>query len=80
MIYGAFSRNHFMEGCFMFQWGGGGGCFSDGGDLIFKWGGCPMGGISFDDGGGVRKKLLDGRGCPHALPTMGNPVGALCIS
>ena len=29
----AFSRNHFIEGCFTFQWGGGvGGCFSDGGD------------------------------------------------
>ena len=22
IIYCAFSRNHFMEGCFMFQWGG----------------------------------------------------------
>ena len=39
-----------MEGCFMFQWGGVGGCFSDGG--------CPMGGgggIGFGGGGGVEK-------------------------
>ena len=31
IIYCAFTRNHFMEGCFMFQWGGGGGGFLDGG-------------------------------------------------
>ena len=35
-----------------------------------------MGGVGFDGGGEVRKKLLDGEGaappCPH--PTMGNPV------
>ena len=56
-----------MEGCFSFQWGLG---------LFFRWGWCPMGGVGFDGGGEVRKKLLDGEGaappCPH--PTMGNPV------
>ena len=30
IVYCAFTRNHFMEGRFAFQWGGGG-CFSDGG-------------------------------------------------
>ena len=29
IIYCAFSRNHFMEGCFTFQWEGS--CFSNGG-------------------------------------------------
>ena len=29
-----------MEGCFTFQCGEGG-CFSDGGGFIFKWGGAP---------------------------------------
>ena len=33
IIYCAFSRNHFMEGCFMFQWGTVGG----GGGLFFRW-------------------------------------------
>ena len=36
-----------MEGCFTFQWGGGG-------SFIFKWGVCPMGGIGFD-GEGFKK-------------------------
>ena len=36
IIYCAFSRNHFMEGCFTFQ--SEGGCFLDGG-FIFK---CPL--------------------------------------
>ena len=35
IIYCAFSRNHFMEGCFMFQCGGEEVCFSDGGGLHF---------------------------------------------
>ena len=41
-----------MKGCFMFQWGGGGGgCFSDGGaSFLSRGGGCPMGGISFGGG------------------------------
>ena len=39
-----------MEGCFTFQWGGGG--------FIFKWGGGvdPMEGIGFD--WGVLKKIV----------------------
>ena len=38
IIYCVFSRNHFMEGCFMFQMGGGEFVFQMGG-FIFKWGG-----------------------------------------
>ena len=30
IIYCAFSRNHFMEGCFMFQWG------TVGGGVVFQ--------------------------------------------
>ena len=44
-----------MEGCFMFQCVCvGGGCFSDGGGFILKWGGgTPWGSIGFGgDGGG----------------------------
>ena len=44
IVYCAFTRNHFMEGRFAFQWGGG--CFSDGGGgasflsgLCAPWGG-----------------------------------------
>ena len=36
IIYCAFTRNHFMKGCFTFQWGEGF-FFPDGG-FIFKWG------------------------------------------
>ena len=33
-----------MEGCFIFQWGGGGGgCFQMRGGFIFKWGSTPGG-------------------------------------
>ena len=40
-----------VEGCFIFQWGEG--CFSDGWDFIFKWGGVPHGRASvFFLGGG----------------------------
>ena len=39
-----------MEGCFMFQLGGGGLFFRWGG-FIFKWGGHPMGGASVLMGG-----------------------------
>ena len=46
-----------VEGCFIFQWGEG--CFSDGWDFIFKWGGGggPHGGASgfFFLGGGSKK-------------------------
>ena len=39
-----------MEGCFTFQLGEGG-CFSDGGGFIFKWGVWPMVGHRFSWGG-----------------------------
>ena len=44
VIYCAFSRNHFMEGCFMFQWGA---SFLSGGD---------HGGASVLAGGGGAEK------------------------
>ena len=45
-----------MEGCVMFQWGGGG-LFSRWG-ASFLSGGCPIGGsIGFDGGRGVSKLL-----------------------
>ena len=44
IIYCAFTRNHFMEGCFMFQWGG---IVFQMGGFIFKWRGRPMGGHPF---------------------------------
>ena len=62
------SRNHFMEGCFMFQLGG---CF-------FGWGASlsgvvPHGSIGFN-GGFSKKDVGWGRGSPLMLPpTMGNP-------
>ena len=58
-----------MQGASPFN--GGWVCFS-GGSFIFKWGGTPWGGISFD--GGVQKKSLDGGGMPP-MPstTMENP-------
>ena len=43
-----------MEGCFTFQWGGGGVFFRWGAGDIFKWGVRTMGGIGFD--GGFLKK------------------------
>ena len=50
----AFSRNHFMERCFTFQWGV---CLSDEGSFTFKWGGVhPMAGASVLRGG-FQKKL-----------------------
>ena len=49
----------------MFQWVGG--CFSDGGGFIFKWGGgLPHGGASVLVGGGVLKKII--RWGAHAPP------------
>ena len=48
---GAYSRNHFMEVCFMFQWGG----------LFFRWGasflrgGAPWGASILVRGGGSKK-------------------------
>ena len=49
----------------MFQWVGG--CFSDGGGFIFKWGGgLPHGGASVLVGGGVLKKIIRwGAHAPH---------------
>ena len=41
---GAFSRNHFMEGCFTFQWGGF--VFQMGGEGFILKGGRPIGGAS----------------------------------
>ena len=60
---GYFSRTHSMEG--------GEVCVSDGGGVIFKWEGCPMGDICFD--GRFSKKIVGWRGaCP---PHYGrNPV------
>ena len=43
-----------MEGCFMFQWGGG--CFSDGG--------CPMGGASALVGEGGSRNIVRWGGVP----------------
>ena len=67
-VSGFFSRNHFLEGGFTFQWGG----------LIFKWGeGTPLGASALM-GDGVFKKnhaVWGGGGCPPIPPTMGNPLG-----
>ena len=53
IIYFAFSRNHFMEGCFMFQ----GGLFLRWGASFLSEGGAPWGGHRFWwGGGGFRKK------------------------
>ena len=44
IIYCAFSRNHFMEGCFNFQWGG----------LFFRWGRASfLSGVSAPGGSSV---------------------------
>ena len=48
-----------MEGCFTFQWTGGGGCFSDGGNFIFKWGCAPWGASVLM--GGLSKKIVGWR-------------------
>ena len=75
VIYFAFSRNHFMEGCFMFQWRGevvfqmGASFLSGGGD------GHPMRGHRFWWGGGVIEKNHKMGGAPLYAPhTMGNPA------
>ena len=63
-----------MEGCFMFQCGrGGGGCFSDRGGFIFKWGGAPHEGHQFG-GGGFGKNCKMGGAPPPMPPSMGNPA------
>ena len=77
IIYCAFTRNHFMEGHFAFQWRGV--VFQMEGGASFLSGVCaPWGGIAFDvEGGGVQKKLNGGGGGgggapPHA-PHYGKP-------
>ena len=71
----AFSRNHFMERCFTFQWGV---CLSDEGSFTFKWGGVhPMAGASVLMGGFQKNCRMGGAPplpppCPP--PTMGNPA------
>ena len=42
-----------------------GACFSDGGGFIFKWEVCPIGGITFDGGGGSKKVIGWGGHPPH---------------
>ena len=59
-----------MEGCFAFQWEGGGVVFQMGKGASFLSG---VGGIGFDEG--VQKKIIDGRGgTPLCRPTMTKPV------
>ena len=78
IIYCAFSRNHFMEGYFTFQWGG----------LLFRWGGGlhfyvgvgPVG-IGFDGRGFKKNRWMRGD-TPHA-PHYGKPCprhSVFCIS
>ena len=58
VIYCAFSRNHFMEGCFMFQWGA---SFLSGGNH----GGAS---VLVGGGGGVVEK-----NCNDVSPHYGKP-------
>ena len=67
-LFIVFSRNHFMEGCFTFQWRGG-----------FRWGasflsgGCaPWGEHRFWWGGFKKNYRMEG-GAPPMPPTMENP-------
>ena len=57
---------------------GGGVVFQIGGASFLSRGGCPMGGIGFDGGGGFRKKLLDGGSTPHA-PLLWETLGGCMI-
>ena len=67
---GFFSRNHFLEGDFTFQWGGGEvGCFSAGGFIFTCKRGCPMRGIGFD-GGFLKKRSQDGGATPLLWETL----------
>ena len=57
-----------MEGCFTFQWGGGG-CFSDGGASFLSGGGASWGESGLM--GGVFKKNVGwGGGCPPLWETL----------
>ena len=58
-----FSRNHFLEGDFTFQWGGG----------SFLSGGCPMEASAGVGGGGLKKSWDEGGGTPPCLPHYGKP-------
>ena len=63
-----------MEGCSTFQWGGGGGCFSDE-ESSFLSGGMPHGWALVVMGGGFKKNRRMGAGyTPMPPPTMGNSV------
>ena len=55
----AYSGNHFMEGCFMFQWGGG---------LFFRWGG-----FIFNRGCPMRASILVGEGSQNIV-RWGDPM------
>ena len=75
-----FSRNHFLEGSFTFQWWRRGMFSSSGASFLSGRGGAGggrghcMGGISVD-GGEVSKKTIGWRGALPMHPhTMGNPV------
>ena len=65
-FFGFFSRNHFLEGGFTFQWKGG--CFSVSWELHFYvqegGGGCPMRGIGFDEGFLKKNHRMEGQ-VPH---------------
>ena len=59
-----------MEGCSTFQWGGGGGCFSDE-ESSFLSGGMPHGWALVLMGGGFKKNRRMGGGyTPHAPPPL----------
>ena len=66
-------RNHSWKGVSCFSGGEGGGCFSDGGHLIFKWGGAS---VLVGGGRGFEKSCkMGGTPSPSMPPsTMGNPV------
>ena len=58
-----------MEGCFMFQWGGGGGrVFFRWGDSFLSWGGVPHGGGIGLGAGGFKKIIRWGGGHPLHAP------------
>ena len=60
IIYCAFSENHFMEGCFMFQWGI---VFQKEG-FIFKWRGAPHRGALVLIRGVEKNGKMGGTPCP----------------
>ena len=70
IIYCAFSRNHLMEGCFTFQWGG---VFQIVG-ASFLSGGCGPWGASVLIGRGLSKKIV-GWGRHPPCPPSHHPLG-----